>query len=75
MTVRSLVDLLYELPPEAPVAIGNKIELAAGLAARIDFRKIEVDEFSGIVVLSPSSKEVDDDIASVTKDPVIFNFE
>ena len=73
MTVRSLVDLLYELPPDAPVAMGTKLELGAGDAAAITFKKLNADIFSGIVVLFPTEDD-DNDITFITKDRIIPQF-
>lgn len=73
MTVESLLELLYECPRNAPVTIGTKLELGAGDAAAITFKKLHVDTFSGIVVLYPTQEE-DNDIIFVSKEKILTKF-
>lgn len=71
MTVQSFTELLFTLPPDAPITIGTTTELAGGLAAHISHNEIEVKEFSGIVVLSSSKTQENEQIISITKDRFI----
>lgn len=74
MTVQSFVELLHTFSPDAPITIGTITELVEGKAASISHKKIEVGEFSGIVVLSSSKKEENENISSITKERFISKF-
>lgn len=74
MTVDSLIELLYTCPRNAPVAIGTKLQLGAGDAAAISFKKLQIDTFSGIVVLYPTGED-DKDITFVAKENIVVKFE